>query len=79
MDAIQALHTTLNQKGSSQWILDADISNCFNEIDQEVLLKRVLPIKLLDKLNFLLKMRLPEMNRAPVVAYSSRANRYQRR
>ena len=36
MDAIQALHTTLNQKGSSQWILDADISNCFNEIDQEV-------------------------------------------
>lgn len=41
MDAIQALHTTLNQKGSSQGILDADISNCFNEIDQEVLLKRL--------------------------------------
>lgn len=41
MDAIQAIHTTLNQKGSSQWILDADIANCFGEIDQEALLKRL--------------------------------------
>ena len=41
MDAIQAIHTTLSQKGSSQWLLDADISSCFDEIDQEVLLKRL--------------------------------------
>ena len=30
MDAIEALHTTLSQHGSSQWILDADISGCFD-------------------------------------------------
>ena len=29
MDAIEAIHTTLNRKGSSRWILDADISGCF--------------------------------------------------
>jgi hypothetical protein len=35
------------------------------------------PIRGLDKTNFLLKIRPPETNRAPVVAYSSRAKRYQ--
>ncbi len=38
---------------------------------------RVLPIKKLDKMNFLLNIRPPETNRAPVVAYPSQANRYQ--
>ncbi len=31
MDAIQAIHTTLNQKRASQWILDADIKGCFDQ------------------------------------------------
>ena len=30
MDAIVQIHTTLNQDGSSAWILDADISGCFD-------------------------------------------------
>lgn len=30
MDAITQLHTTLNQPTSSPWILDADISGCFD-------------------------------------------------
>jgi RNA-directed DNA polymerase len=30
MDAIEALHTTLCQKGASAWVLDADISGCFD-------------------------------------------------
>jgi RNA-directed DNA polymerase len=41
MDAIEAIHTTLNQKGASEWILDADISGCFDNIEHETLLKRV--------------------------------------
>jgi RNA-directed DNA polymerase len=30
MDAIEAVFTALGQKGSSRWILDADISGCFD-------------------------------------------------
>jgi RNA-directed DNA polymerase len=30
MDAIVALHTTLNRQGASAWILDADIKGCFD-------------------------------------------------
>jgi RNA-directed DNA polymerase len=30
MDAIEAIHTTLNQKNSSPWMLDADISGVFD-------------------------------------------------
>jgi RNA-directed DNA polymerase len=30
MDAIVQLHNTLRQPGSSEWILDADISGCFD-------------------------------------------------
>jgi retron-type reverse transcriptase len=30
MDAITAIHTTLNRKDSSPWILDADITGCFD-------------------------------------------------
>ena len=33
MDAIEAIHITLSQHGSSPWILDADISGCFDNID----------------------------------------------
>jgi RNA-directed DNA polymerase len=29
MDAITALHTCMNRKGASQWVLDADIKGCF--------------------------------------------------
>jgi RNA-directed DNA polymerase len=31
MDAITQIHTILNQDGSSPWILDADISGCFDQ------------------------------------------------
>jgi N-terminal domain of reverse transcriptase/Reverse transcriptase (RNA-dependent DNA polymerase) len=41
MDAIEALHTTLSQPGSARWILDADISGCFDNIDQTALLSRL--------------------------------------
>jgi RNA-directed DNA polymerase len=41
MDAIEAIHRTLSQKGSSQWILDADISGCFDNIDHEPLLAKL--------------------------------------
>jgi len=40
-DAIEAIHTTLNHRGCSEWILDADISGCFDHIDHNALLKRV--------------------------------------
>ena len=30
MDAISAIHTTLNRRGASGWILDADIKGCFD-------------------------------------------------
>ena len=38
MDAIEAIHKTLSRQGSSPWILDADISSCFDTIDHEGLL-----------------------------------------
>jgi RNA-directed DNA polymerase len=41
MDAIGAIHTTVSHKGSSEWILDADISGCFDNIDQERLLAKL--------------------------------------
>ena len=41
MDAICALHAALRHKGSSKWILDADISGCFDNIDHEALLARL--------------------------------------
>ena len=41
MDAIEAIHTTVSHKGSSEWILDADISGCFDNIDQERLLAKL--------------------------------------
>jgi len=41
MDAIEAIHTTVNRKGSSRWILDADISGCFDNIGHGPLLARL--------------------------------------
>ena len=41
MDAITQIHTTLNRKGSSSWILDADISGCFDNIAHEPLLAKI--------------------------------------
>lgn len=41
MDAITAVHTTLNRKDSSPWILDADITGCFDNIDHKALLARL--------------------------------------
>lgn len=41
MDAVQQIHTTLSQKGSSEWILDADISGCFDHISHHHLVERV--------------------------------------
>ncbi len=31
MDAIEAIYTTLSRQGASEWILDADISGCFDQ------------------------------------------------
>lgn len=41
MDAIEAIHTTLNQRTCSAWVLDADISGCFDNINHEALLQRL--------------------------------------
>ena len=41
MDAIVQLHTTLSHTGSSAWILDADISGCFDHIAHAPLLARI--------------------------------------
>jgi RNA-directed DNA polymerase len=41
MDAITQIHTTLNQEGCSSWILDADISGCFDNIAHKPLLARI--------------------------------------
>jgi RNA-directed DNA polymerase len=41
MDAITALHTCMNCKGASQWVLDADIKGCFDNIDHAALLQRL--------------------------------------
>ena len=41
MDAIEAIHVTLARKGSSAWVLDADIAKCFDTIDHAALLARL--------------------------------------
>jgi RNA-directed DNA polymerase len=41
MDAMTALHTCMNRKGTSQWVLDADIKGCFDNIDHSALLARL--------------------------------------
>lgn len=41
MDAISAIHTTVNRKDSSPWVLDADISGCFDNIDHDPLLAKL--------------------------------------
>jgi RNA-directed DNA polymerase len=41
MDAITQIHTALNQEGSSEWILDADISGCFDNIAHDPLLAKI--------------------------------------
>jgi RNA-directed DNA polymerase len=41
MDAIEALFAALSQQGASGWVLDADISGCFDNIGHEPLLARL--------------------------------------
>lgn len=41
MDAIEQIFAVLHQEGSSAWILDADISGCFDHIAHEPLLAQV--------------------------------------
>jgi RNA-directed DNA polymerase len=41
MDAIVALHATLAPAGASGWLLDADISGCFENIGHDPLLARL--------------------------------------
>jgi RNA-directed DNA polymerase len=41
MDAIEAVFTALGQKGASRWILDADISGCFDQIAHGPLLAKL--------------------------------------
>ncbi len=41
MDAIEAIYRALSQKGSSRWVLDADIAKCFDQIDHAALLGRL--------------------------------------
>ncbi len=41
MDAIVALHAVLAPAGASEWVLDADISGCFDNIGHEPLLARL--------------------------------------
>lgn len=41
MDAITAIHITLSHQGSSEWVLDADISGCFDNIGHDALLARL--------------------------------------
>ena len=41
MDAIEAIFIALGQKGSSRWILDADISGCFDAIAHKPLLAKL--------------------------------------
>ena len=40
-DAIESIHTTLSQKESSKWILDGDISGCFDNIAHPPLLAKL--------------------------------------
>jgi RNA-directed DNA polymerase len=41
MDAITAIHTTMNKRGCSEWVLDADISGCFDNIRHDALLSKL--------------------------------------
>ena len=41
MDAIAAIHTTMSRKDSSPWVLDADISGCFDNLDHSPLLAKL--------------------------------------
>lgn len=41
MDAITQIHITLHHETGSAWILDADISSCFDEIAHDPLLARI--------------------------------------
>jgi RNA-directed DNA polymerase len=41
MDAVEAIHTTTNRQNCSPWVLDADISGCFDNIDHEPLLAKL--------------------------------------
>jgi RNA-directed DNA polymerase len=41
MDAIVALHSTLAPTGASAWLLDADISGCFDNLGHQPLLARL--------------------------------------
>src|SRR5680860_113824 len=41
MDAIVAIHSTMCRRDSSQWVLDADISGCFDNISHDALLSRL--------------------------------------
>jgi RNA-directed DNA polymerase len=41
MDAVTAIHTTMSRKDCSQWVLDADISGCFDNIDHGPLLAKL--------------------------------------
>jgi RNA-directed DNA polymerase len=38
MEAIEAIHTTTNRHNGRPWVLDADMSGCFDNIDHEPLL-----------------------------------------
>jgi RNA-directed DNA polymerase len=41
MDAITAIHTAMSRKNGSQWVLDADITGCFDHLDHTALLTRL--------------------------------------
>ena len=41
MDAIVALHALLAPAGASEWVLDADISGCFDNIGHDPLLAKL--------------------------------------
>jgi RNA-directed DNA polymerase len=41
MDAIVAIHSTMCRRDSSQWVLDADISGCFDNISHDAVLRRL--------------------------------------
>jgi len=41
MDAIAAIHTTMSREDSSPWVLDADISGCFDNLDPSPLLAKL--------------------------------------
>ena len=40
-DAINRIYVSLNKEGSRKWVIDADISQCFDNISHEFLLERI--------------------------------------